>query len=251
MPTATFVASAFFASIFLFGWHLHRAHPRRAALSIGAGISTAYVFVHMLPELSEAGDVFIAETADLGLPMPELRVYTAALLGFVLFYGLEHLVRWSHSGSAREAVTRRDREGDASSSTSPVFLLHIGGFAVYVWIVCYLMVRGISERPLPITLFAVAMGLHFLGVDHSMLREHGTAYLRIGRFVLAAAALAGWTTAMVAAVPRPTLITALGLISGGVVMNSMVMELPREKDGRFWPFVLGALAYTLLLALIR
>jgi hypothetical protein len=56
---------------------------------------------------------------------------------------------------------------------------------------------------------------------------------------------------MMTEVPRPSLITGLGLISGGVVMNSMVMELPREKEGRFWPFVVGALVYTLLLALVR
>ena len=46
-------------------------------------------------------------------------------------------------------------------------------------------------------------------------------------------------------------ITSLALVSGGVVMNSMVMELPTEKDGRFWPFVTGAVAYTGLLLLIR
>jgi hypothetical protein len=46
-------------------------------------------------------------------------------------------------------------------------------------------------------------------------------------------------------------LAALGLVSGSVVMNSMVMELPREKEGRFWPFVFGALVYTLLLALVR
>jgi len=78
------------------------------------------------------------------------------------------------------------------------------------------MVRGISDTPLPIALYAIAMGLHFIGV-----------------------------------ISRAGIITSLGLISGGVVMNSMVMELPTEKDGRFWPFVTGAAAYTALLLLIR
>jgi hypothetical protein len=30
-------------------------------------------------------------------------------------------------------------------------------------------------------------------------------------------------------------------------MNSAIMELPSDRDGRFWPFVLGGLSYALLL----
>jgi hypothetical protein len=33
-------------------------------------------------------------------------------------------------------------------------------------------------------------------------------------------------------------------------INSMIMELPREKEGRFWPFCFGAVAYSVLLLLI-
>jgi hypothetical protein len=208
----TLLAALLFATIFIFGWRLHRTRTPRAVLSLGAGATASYVFVRMLPELGEAQTAFVAASAGRALPAPELRVYTAALLGFIVFYGLENLV---------------------------------------AWLVTYLMVRGISETRLPIALYAVAMGLHFIGVDHALLREHGATYMRVGRFVLAAAALAGWSVAMMTEISRAAIITSLGLISGGVVMNSMVMELPTEKDGRFWPFVVGAAAYTALLLLIR
>jgi ABC-type amino acid transport system permease subunit len=197
----------------------------------------------MLPELDEARTAFVAASAGRTLPAPELRVYTAALLGFIAFYGLENLVAWSRD--------RPETEGGGRGWSNPVFLLHVGGFALYAWLVTYLMVRSISDTPLPITMYAIAMGLHFIGVDHSLLREHGAIYLRVGRFVLAAAALAGWSVAMITEISRAAIITSLGLISGGVVMNGMVMELPTEKDGRFWPFVAGAAAYTALLLLIR
>jgi hypothetical protein len=254
MPDETLIASVFFAAIFLFGWRLHRSRTPRAVLSFAAGATASYVFVRMLPELNEAADAFVEETVGRGLPAPELRVFTAALIGFVVFYGLENLVGWSRgqedegskSGTADRSAGRPLREW-----SDPVFLMHVGGFAFYAWIVCYLMVRGITEEPLPIALYALAMGLHFFGVDHALQREHGAAYLRVGRFVLAAAALAGWGVAIVTELPRTWIITGLGLISGGVVMNSMVMELPHEKDGRFWPFVAGAVAYTLLLLLVR
>jgi hypothetical protein len=238
----TLLATLVFAMIFIFGWRLHRARTPRAVLSLGAGATASYVFVRMLPELEEAKAAFVAESSGLGLPAPELRVYAAALLGFVVFYGLENLVAW-----ARE----RPEGEDGRTWSNPVFLLHVGGFAAYAWLVTYLMVRGISDAPIPIALYTIAMGLHFIGVDHSLQREHGEAYMRVGRFVLAAAALAGWSVAMTTEISRTTIITSLGLISGGVVMNSMVMELPTEKDGRFGPFVIGAAAYTGLLLLIR
>ena len=243
LQTDTLLAALLFAMIFIFGWRLHRARTPRAVLSLGAGATASYVFVRMLPELDEAQTAFVAASAGRALPAPELRVYTAALLGFIVFYGLENLVAWSRE--------RPETEGSGRDWSNPVFLLHVGGFALYAWLVTYLMVRGISDTPLPIALYAIAMGLHFIGVDHSLLREHGAAYMRVGRFVLAAAALAGWSVAMMTEISRPAIMTSLGLISGGVVMNSMVMELPTEKDGRFWPFVAGAAAYTALLLLIR
>ena len=121
----TFIGSVLFASIFLFGNKLEGplGFSRRRVLSAAAGVSIAYVFVHMLPELEEAGRTFVEATAHRRLPAPELRVHVSALFGFVLFYGLEHLVKWSR-------VTGRRNSPDYGSR-DPVFLLHIGGFALY------------------------------------------------------------------------------------------------------------------------
>jgi len=151
-------------------------------ISAAAGVSIAYVFMRMLPELNEAGRTFVDATAHRNLPFPELRIYTSALLGFILFYGLEHLVKWSR-------VTGR-KNAPGYGGGDPVFLLHIGGFAMYAWLVAYLIVRSISDRPLPILLYALAMGLHFLSVDHSLGREHGDLYSRPGRQILAGGVLA-------------------------------------------------------------
>jgi hypothetical protein len=73
MATQALAAALLFAAIFLAGGAVRAALP--VAVSIGAGTSTAYVFVHMLPELSQASGVFVAATADRKLPAPELRVY--------------------------------------------------------------------------------------------------------------------------------------------------------------------------------
>lgn len=243
MAIRSLVASLLFAAIFLRGGRLHLITSERAALSAGAGVSTAYVFVRMLPELSDAGRVFVTASAGRDLPAPELRVYASALVGFLLFYGLQNLVVWSHAHGAQQ---RAGRVG-----LRPIMLLHIGGFAMYASLVSYLLVRGITEEPPRMALYAVAMGLHFLGVNRSLRCEHGAAYDRVGRYILAGAVLAGWGAGMLMQFPQPVVITGLGFVSGGVVMNSMVMELPGDQEGHFWPFFGGALSYAGLLALVR
>ena len=75
----TLLAALLFATIFVFGWRLHRARTPRAVLSLGAGATASYVFVRMLPELGEAQTAFVAASAGRALPAPEVRVYTAAL----------------------------------------------------------------------------------------------------------------------------------------------------------------------------
>jgi len=94
------------------------------------------------------------------------------------------------------------------------------------------------------------MGLHFLSIDHALRREHGSHYEGAGKNILALAALAGWSVGMLAEIPKPIVITLLGFVSGAIVMNSMIMELPREKEGKFGAFLLGGIFYTGLLLLI-
>ncbi len=112
------------------------------------------------------------------------------------------------------------------------------------------MAESASRGELPVGLYCVAMGLHFLGAAADLSVEHGPLYLRPGRQILAAAVVAGWAIGALVPVPPTTLHTLLGLVSGGVVVNSMVMELPSEKDGRFWPFVFGAVAYAIVLLVL-
>ncbi len=92
----------------------------------------------MLPELGDAGRVFVEVEAGRDLPAPQLRVHASAFAGFLLFYGLENLVAWS-----RVRAEGADAGGEASR---PVMLPHIGGFAAYAWLVSYLMVRSLTSR---------------------------------------------------------------------------------------------------------
>jgi hypothetical protein len=232
-------AISLLACTFVFGKYLRTplsGAPRRW-LSAAAGVSVAYVFVRALPEMSEAQDVFTRVTVDRGLPFPEHRVYWAALIGFLFFYGLENMV--SQSGA------RGRTRGEPAAQLT--YRLQLGGFAAYGGLVGYLMVH---QRSLPTLLYLIAMALHFLAVNHSLEREYGSTYDHSGRWLLAAAILVGGSAGIFTSMSEELLATLLGLNSGGVVINSMIMELPTEKEGRFWWFCLGAIGYSLLLLVI-
>jgi len=241
MAISALPSVALFAAIFMFGWRLKIFPSERVALSLGAGVSCAYVFIHMLPDLNEAGAEFVAATSHLSLPAPHLRVYFSALLGFLLFFSLENL-RASFRTGARTADSPHARL---------LAVVTMGGFVIYVALVGYLLVRGITGEPVPVVQYSGAMALHFLGVDYSLSEQHGVFYRRVGRFILAGAALAGWGVGALTEFSKPVIVTLVGFVSGGVVMNSMILELPDHEEHHFGAFVLGALAYTALLAFIH
>lgn len=227
------------ACVYVFGRYLRISSPEHGQrwLSAAAGASVAYVFVRALPEMSDAQEVFTRVAFGRGLPFLELHVYSAALIGFLFFDGLEHL-------ASRSRAADSGRSDHASASA---YRLHLGGFAVYGGLVGYLMVH---QRTLPTLLYLIAMALHFLAVNYSLEREYGSAYERSGRWLLAAAILAGGFGGILTSMPEELLATLMGLNCGGVIINGTIAELRNEKKGPFWPFCLGAVAYSLLLLLV-
>lgn len=231
------LAALLFAAIFLWGGYFQPLRTlikdRRSIISFGAGMSAAYVFVYVMPELHGARHAF---TASVPTPTPYegAAVYFVALVGFLVFYGLEH---------ARVHLQEKAEEEKYGQD----FKVHIGSFAAYVGLMSYLLVDNLEETPTSIALYAIAIGFHFLALDHSLRYEHGAAYKQVGRFVLSGMALLGWAAGLLFEPPHHVVALLLAFISGGIVINSMVMELPTEKDGRFLPFLIGGVLYGLVL----
>ncbi|HTT09766.1 MAG TPA: hypothetical protein VMG60_02660 [Burkholderiaceae bacterium] len=234
---ATAVPALIFAAVFLLGRRLYPLQAfgfdRRSLVSFGAGMATAYVFVHVMPELQGARRALV-ESASRPLRYEGMAVYVVALLGFMGFYALDHL----RTRLRMSAAPDRDRAS---------FRLHVGGFAAYVALVGYLLVRNLEETPVSIGLYTAAMAFHFVGVDHSLNEEHGQRYDTTGRYVLAAMALAGWAIGQLTALSQAWVALLLAFLSGAVILNSSLMELPSDKDGRLWPFLIGGLLYASIL----
>lgn len=238
-------ASALAAALALALVHLAARHlrfvdriPRSRWLSAAGGISVAYVFVHVLPELSEA-QAAVGEAAGEALEFVEHHVYLVSLVGLAAFYGLERAAVSSRRQS-------RDRGGEDAASRE-VFWLGIASFAVYNGLIGYVLVERAEERAADLALFALAMAVHFVVNDRGLREHYRGAYHSIGRWVLAAAPLAGCAIGLTIAVSDAVLGVLLAFLSGGVVLNVLKEELPEERESRFLAFALGAAAYAMLL----
>lgn len=236
-------AALLLAAVYLLGASAHAGRPRwrRAWVSAAAGVSIAYVFIDVVPELGARQQAFLTTVVGRALLFPQYRGYLAALLGFILYYGLEKIVLAART----EPLDLGHRHGESDR----VFRLHLTSFAAYSALIGYLLVERAGKGWLSLVLYTVAMGLHFFVTDHSLIAEHGARYLRLGRWALAAAVLVGWAIGMAAPLPVGVMVVLFGFIAGGVIINSVRGELPAEGEGRFWPFLAGAAGYAVLLML--
>lgn len=211
--------------------------PRSGWLSFAGGLSIAYVFVHLLPELGHHAETF-AE-GGLVVTFAERHVYLVALVGFAAFYGLEQLV---------SQCKRDDRPFGLRLPEEGVFWIHVGSFVAYNALVGYLLTDRGSTRE--VALFALAMALHFVGNDYGLRVHHERAYREIGRWLLAGAVLVGAAVGLFVRIPEMGVAALAAFLAGAVVLNAIKEELPERRESRFWAFVAGAGGYAVVLLLV-
>ncbi|MDP8901472.1 MAG: hypothetical protein M3N33_10110, partial [Actinomycetota bacterium] len=170
--------------------------PRSRWLSAAGGVSVAYVFVHLLPDLAEEQET-IRQAAGEGFSFLEYHVYLVALVGLVAFYGLER--------AAKLARGRRRGAGGEDAAGPGVFWLHAGSFALYNALIGYLLLHREEPGLWSLALFAFAMGVHFVVNDFGLREDHKEAYDGYGRWVLAAAVFAGWVVGLVSEISEAAL----------------------------------------------
>ena len=95
--------------------------------------------------------------------------------------------------------------------------------------------------------FALAMALHFVVNDFGLLEHHKRRYRAVGRWVISVAVLAGFAIGLFTTVHRAMIAVLVAFLAGGVILNVMKEELPRERESRFSAFQAGAAAYSVLL----
>ncbi|EDX87582.1 hypothetical protein S7335_5292 [Synechococcus sp. PCC 7335] len=214
--------------------------PRSRWLSLSSGVSVAYVFVHVLPDLSEAQSDFQENSAMLSAV--EHHVYIVALLGMIAFYGLEKAAKVSRYQSVKE--------GQGDETQPGVFWLHMVSFGLYNALIGYLLMHREEPGLRDLWLYVIAMALHFLVNDYSLWEDHKRAYSRVGKWILAAAVICGWVIGTQTKIDEAITAILFAFLAGGIILNILKEELPQERESRFWMFALGAAGYSSLLLVL-
>lgn len=179
----------------------------------------SYVFVDLLPAL-EKGEPALKRTLDPILPFLELHTYLIALLGILFYYGLQSL-----------------------PSKQKIKWPLISGYILFNFFIGVTLSDSANPEIQPLTLFTIAIGLHYFIRDHVAKIAHKPSMMWGLIFALGIGYLIGYMTQVSVAV------TAIGIsfVAGGILLNTFQYELPKkETKGYFW-FVAGALIYTGLL----
>jgi hypothetical protein len=212
--------------------------PRSRWLSTSSGVSVAYVFVHVLPDLSEAQET-IRRSVSTELSFLEHHVYLVALLGLAVFYGLERVATVSRQ--------QNQEAGNGDVTSAEVFWLHMAFFAIYNALIGYLLLHREVPGLTSLLFFAIAMALHFIVNDYGLRKHHKKMYDQTGRWILAAAIITGWVIGSGTELSKAAIAVLFAFLAGGIVLNVLKEELPEERESRFWSFALGAGGYAALL----
>lgn len=240
MTTATLLIAFVLGLVHLIGVRLTflETRPRSGWLSAAAGITAGFLFLYLMPELEEFRHL-LAERHPFGVI--EESVHLVVLSGVVVYYGLEHL-----------AYRYRDTDSESESDESPfghdhVFWMHMGWYALYNLIIGCLLLYGEQETVQGLTVYGMAMAIHFTVVDAAMRHHHQHVYKATGRWILAAAVLVGWAVGAYLPVPLEVLVVMTAFLAGGMIVIAFKDELPTGRETRFLPFLAGAASSALIL----
>ncbi len=188
-------------------------------LSFAAGISLAYIFVDLLPSLARGEPVLKRTFGDV-LPFLELHTYLIALVGILFYYGIE-AVKSKHKNK----------------------WLPISGYLLFNFFVGASLSDSSNPEIQPLTLFTIAIGMHYFVRDHMAHVTKTPSVLWVLILMLFAGYLVGYLTE----IPDAASAVCISFVAGGILLNVFQYELPKkEKSGYLW-FVFGAFLYTSML----
>jgi hypothetical protein len=241
MPIFSLLAAMILVIAHLFAGRLRfpGAFQRSSWLSLAGGVSVAYVFLRLLPELG-AGQEIVGNSLASSEFLYESHIYLVSLLGLVTFYGLE-----------RMAITARKRQsGEEGGASDLHFWVHIISFGFYNILIGYLVIHQEDPGPFSLLLFTFAMGLHFFVTDSSLREHHQDDYDNAARYYLSGSVLIGWLVGYLIQVSDLVIAVLTAFLAGAIILNVLKEELPEERKSRFLPFLLGVSMYSAVLLIV-
>ena len=192
--------------------------------SFSGGLAISYVFVHLLPELEKAGDVFGGS------------IYIITLMGFIVFYGIQSFV--SQQSSQDKALVSR------------IFFIEIAFAGIYNALIIYTLPDHFKGFFILVFLYVFVMGLHLLSRNYGLYKKYGNRFKILGSSILAASLFIG--LAMNSYI-EPGLDEVLSdimtaFLTGFILLNVFAEELPEAKTSTFIWFLAGISSYLIFLA---
>lgn len=210
-----FIAACHFTSPYI----LKVLEKHRAAVaSFAGGLAVSYVFLHLIPELEE------------GLGVVGSRIYFIALVGFVLFFGVELLITRYQSAAEH---TRH-------------YLLHTSVAFVYTTLTIFTLGMQLPATSALTIVFALSLGLHLMSNDFGLQEEYGSRYVINGRYFLIFAVLLGYILSIIRR-PHEIVVDSLTAILAGFMLYKVFRaELPEIRQVKYLPFITGIGIFLLL-----
>lgn len=207
--------------------------PEQKLASFSGGFAVAYVFLHLLPALTESKETIgavLSQNYNM-TPVKDLIVYICGLIGLLFFLGLSRFAK------------HQEREKRLF-----LFYVHLAAFAIFNAIVTYTMPVRVEAGVLFAILFTAAISAHFIFTDR-WFEKHFPGFFNVqGRFLLMGALFFGWLLAVLME-PDDVFVVALlsAFVGGGLLMNVLHNELPEGSRSSYPWFTLGAILGTVLL----
>ena len=189
-------------------------------LPLSAGVAIGYVFLYVMPELSDFTDEIIETQPDLS-EFFQYRLFFIALLGLMTYLFIDRL------GSGDDGLSHQARRIQGI------------GFCGYNVLLGYLLTALPRPGPVPVLLGVITLGFHFLGIDHQIRHTHRELFDRQLRWMLAASIGIGWAIGIATNLPHIYFATATAFIAGSIIVNVMVEELPDRRRSSLLFFVVG------------
>ncbi len=226
-------AVTIFALVHLFASSARRLNTtfHRRFLSVGSGVAIAYVFVDILPKLSLYAPT-INEAVWRVFPYFEKHVYVMALLGFLLFFMVDH-------------------SSKAATDSAAKFYFSLSSYALLNILIGYAVADIDNPEVKPLALFTIAISVHYFVNDYSLTESFYYRYNHLAKWVLVFCLFLGWTVGLFFELPATPVSLISAFIAGGIIMNVTRHELPERHDTSMPSFLIAALGYTMVLLLLK
>ena len=193
--------------------------------SFSGGLAISYVFIHLLPELEEAGAAF------------GRSIYIVTLGGFIVFYGMRSLVLQNTHHNEK--------------LMSRIFFLEIFFAGIYNALIIYTLPGHFKDFFILVLIYILTMGLHLLSRNYGLYKKHGRQFRVIGSSVLAISLFCGLAMNIFLDPAFDEFLTDFltAFLTGFILFNVFVEELPEAKTSTFIWFLAGISSYLILLEL--